>query len=63
MNTQDAVRAAVNPRLSLELGSDAKGPMYKAHSTLPNDPQNAHGLRGNRKLYGVCSILRSDLCN
>lgn len=35
--------------------------MYEAHFTLPNDPFNARGLRGSGRVYGVCSIVRSDL--
>lgn len=61
--TQDAVRRAVNVRdPGEELGvGGVRGPMYEAHFTLPNDPHNARGLRGNGKIYGVCSIIRSDL--
>lgn len=59
--TQDAVQAAVNSRLTSELTPDTKGPMYKTHFTLPNDRYNARGLRGNGQVYGVCSIIRSDL--
>jgi exonuclease III len=60
--TQDAVRAAVSSRTPSELGTgDAKGPLYEAHFTLPNDAYNARGLRGSGKVYGVCSILRKDL--
>jgi exonuclease III len=61
LKTQDAVKTAVNSRLPSELGSGAGGPRYEAHFTLPNDPYNARGLRGSGKVYGVCSILRSDL--
>jgi exonuclease III len=61
VKTQDAVRAAVNSRVSTESASDEPGPSYEAHFTLPNDPHNARGLRGSGKVYGVCSILRSDL--
>jgi exonuclease III len=35
--------------------------MYETHFTLPNDPHDARGLRGSGKIYGVCSIIRSDL--
>ncbi|KAH7406495.1 Endonuclease/exonuclease/phosphatase [Phaeosphaeria sp. MPI-PUGE-AT-0046c] len=59
IKTQDAVRTAVNAKLTLEAGKD--GPTYEAHFVLPNDPYNARGLRGNGKVYGVCSILRTDL--
>jgi exonuclease III len=60
--TQDAVKAAVNARTPSELNTrDVKGPLYEAHFTLPNDAYNARGLRGSRKIYGVCSILRQDL--
>lgn len=55
--TQDAVRAAVNIPPSCAHSE----PAYEAHFTLPNDPYNARGLRGSGKVYGVCSILRSDL--
>jgi exonuclease III len=61
IKTQDAVKAAVNSILPLEVSSGDKGPMYEAHFTLPNDPYNARGLRGSGKVYGVCSILRTDL--
>jgi exonuclease III len=57
--TQDAVKAAVNSKLSSE-GND-QGPIYEAHFVLPNDAYNARGLRGSGKVYGVCSILRADL--
>lgn len=59
--TQDAVESAVNMRLPEETSSAARGPMYETHFTLPNDPHNARGLRGSGKVYGVCSIIRSDL--
>jgi exonuclease III len=59
--TQDAVRAAVNSKLSSE--SQDEGPKYEVHFVLPNDPYNARGLRGSGKVYGVCSILRIDLRN
>ena len=57
--TQDAVKAAINAKLPSE--TDNPGPTYEAHFTFPNDPHNARGLRGSGKLYGVCSILRTDL--
>lgn len=57
MKTQDAVRAAINSKTAAQV----EGPQYEAHFTLPNDPYNARGMRGNGKVYGVCSILRSDL--
>jgi exonuclease III len=59
--SQDAVSAAVNAHVSEE--EDARGPLYKAHFVLPEDPNNAQGLRGSGKVYGVCSILRCDLWN
>ncbi|KAF1916544.1 Endonuclease/exonuclease/phosphatase [Ampelomyces quisqualis] len=59
IKNQDAVQAAVNSKLPSEVGDE--GPTYEAHFTLPNDPYNARGLRGSGKLYGVCSILRTDL--
>jgi exonuclease III len=59
--TQDAVKAAVNSKLPIESRSDDEGPAYEAHFTLPTDPHNARGLRGSGKVYGVCSILRTDL--
>tara|TARA_R110002003_G_scaffold351_13_gene19003 strand:- start:1708 stop:2937 length:1230 start_codon:yes stop_codon:yes gene_type:complete len=59
--TQDAVRLALNLRLPEELAAETLGPEYEAHFVLPNDPQNARGLRGSGKVYGVCSILRTDL--
>lgn len=59
--TQDAVRTAINARHVSESTTVGLGPLYEAHFTLPNDPYNARGMRGNGKVYGVCSILRSDL--
>ncbi|KAF1846152.1 DNase I-like protein [Cucurbitaria berberidis CBS 394.84] len=59
--TQNDVKAAVKSRSPSEMTSGHNGPTYEAHFTLPNDPYNARGLRGNGKVYGVCSILRSDL--
>lgn len=55
--TRDAVRVAINTPTP----SNVSEPTYEAHFTLPNDPYNAKGLRGSGKVYGVCSILRSDL--
>ncbi|OAL57489.1 DNase I-like protein [Pyrenochaeta sp. DS3sAY3a] len=60
---QDAVKAAVNSKSPSEIASKEPGPTYAAHFTLPNDPQNARGLRGSGKVYGVCSIIRSDIRN
>jgi exonuclease III len=57
--TQDAVQNAINDTLASGMGS--AGPTYEAHFTLPNDPYNARGLRNSGKVYGVCSILRTDL--
>jgi exonuclease III len=57
--TQDAVKNAINNKLAAEMGSE--GPTYEAHFTLPNDPYNARGLRNSGKVYGVCSIIRTDL--
>lgn len=60
--TQDAVRAAVNARSASELsGPKNKGPIYEAHFTLPSDLFNARGPGNSSKVYGVCSILRTDL--
>lgn len=59
--TQDSVKAAINSPLPSESKDSDSGPMYEAHFTLPNDPHNARGPRGSGKLYGVCSILRTDL--
>lgn len=59
--TQDAVKAAINSRLRSESNADREGPVYEAHFTLPNDSYNARGLRGSGKVYGICSILRTDL--
>jgi exonuclease III len=59
--TQDAVKSAINSRLRSESNADGDGPVYEAHFTLPNDPYNARGLRGSGKVYGVCSIMRTDL--
>jgi exonuclease III len=58
IKTQDAVRAAINASSSTVSDS---GPAYEAHFTLPSDPHNARGPNGNRKVYGVCSIVRRDL--
>ncbi|KAF1952902.1 DNase I-like protein [Byssothecium circinans] len=61
VRTQDAVRTAVNARLPIETLLAGKRPLYEAYFTLPSDPHNARGLRGSGKVYGVCSIIRSDL--
>lgn len=50
--TQRSVSAAV----AAAAGSDEPG--YEAFFTLPTDPHNAKGW--GRKVYGVCSIVRSD---
>jgi exonuclease III len=57
--TQDAVRNSINDISALEAGNE--GPMYEAHFTLPNDPHNARGVHNSGRLYGVCSIIRTDL--
>jgi exonuclease III len=54
--TQDSVRNAINAKLPAD-----NGPTYEAHFTLPTDPHNARGPRGSGKVYGVTTILRSDL--
>lgn len=59
--TQDAVKVAVNLTSPSKRASSEKGPTYEAHFTLPSDPYNARGLRGNGKVYGVCSLICSDL--
>ena len=59
--TQDAVRTAINTALPSERNSNSSGPTYEAHFTLPTDSFNARGPRGSGRVYGVCSILRSDL--
>jgi exonuclease III len=60
---KDAVRVAVNSRIPAESGSSAeKGPKYDVHFVLPTDRHNARGLGGSGKVYGVCSVVRSDLC-
>jgi exonuclease III len=59
--TQDAVKAAVNSKLRFESDSTNEGPKYEAHFTLPTDSYNAHGPRGSGKVYGVCSIMRTEL--
>lgn len=61
VKTQDAVRVALNSKLLVEHSFEAGGPAYEAHFTLPNDLYNARGMRGNGRIYGVCSIFRSDL--
>lgn len=65
------VRRAVNTPLPseeanakplLEQGlADIGLPNYNVHYTLPTDPHNARGPNGSRKVYGVTSIIRSDL--
>ncbi|KAF2822483.1 DNase I-like protein [Ophiobolus disseminans] len=57
---QDAVRAAINAKLPSE-ENEPHGPTYEAHFTLPTDLHNARGIRGSRKVYGVCSILSTNL--
>lgn len=59
--TQDAVRSAVNARRPSETSDTGPGPNYEAHFTLPCDPHNAKGPGGSEKVYGVCSIVRSDV--
>lgn len=59
--TQNAVRSAVNAALPIESTTSGKGPAYEVHLVLPTDRHNARGLGGNGKVYGVCSIIRSDL--
>jgi exonuclease III len=61
MKTQEAVRTAINSELPLKPGANKEQPKYEAYFTLPNDSYNARGLRGSGKVYGVCSIIRSDL--
>jgi exonuclease III len=58
--TQDSVRAHINTPLPSERAG-TPGPRYTVHFTLPTDPHNARGLHGSGKIYGVCSILRSDI--
>ncbi|MCJ1336619.1 hypothetical protein MMC09_001897 [Bachmanniomyces sp. S44760] len=41
---------------------DPKEHRYSAIFSLPRDPHNARGLKGNGKIYGVCTLLRSDFC-
>lgn len=43
------------------MSKDQKGPKYDAHFTLPTDKFNARGLGGTGKVYGVCTIHRSDI--
>ncbi|KAL1596618.1 hypothetical protein SLS60_009266 [Paraconiothyrium brasiliense] len=61
VKTQDAVRSAVNARLSPGSSKSERGPRYEAYFTLPLDKHNARGLGGRGKVYGVCSIIREDL--
>lgn len=56
--TQEAVQKAVNDRSASE---SLKGPTYEVYFNLPTDRFNARGLRGSGKVYGVCSIIRTDL--
>ncbi|KAF2430872.1 DNase I-like protein [Tothia fuscella] len=57
VKTQSAVRRAVNAKT----GNDDNGAEYDVFFTLPNDKFNARGLGGKGKVYGVCSIVRSDI--
>lgn len=62
--TQNAVRAAVNDPLSSESSYFAtKGPKYDVYFTLPTDKFNARGPRGSGRVYGVATIVRSDLAS
>lgn len=58
--TQRDVEKAVNARVAAEKPT-TKGPDYTVRFTLPTDKQNARGPGGTGKVYGVCSIIRSDL--
>lgn len=42
-------------------GTDGNGPGYDVHFSLPRDKYNARGLRGNGKVYGVCTFVRQDI--
>ena len=55
--TDTATQRAVQK--SVEHGEKAKG--YTAHFSLPRDKYNAKGLRGQRKVHGVCTFLRNDI--
>lgn len=60
--TQDAVRRAVNRRLpSEDTRNETKGPLYDVYFKLPTDRINARGLGVTGKVYGIASIVRSDL--
>ncbi|KAF2737689.1 DNase I-like protein [Polyplosphaeria fusca] len=62
IKTQDAVRSAVNASGPSDSPPKAgKGPKYDVYFTLPNDRHNARGPGGSGKVYGVASIVRSDL--
>lgn len=61
--TQDAVRAAIRAKPILKASGSLHEPSYEAHFTLPCDPHNARGLRGNGRIYGVCSIIREDIAS
>jgi exonuclease III len=61
--TQDAVRSAVNAVIQPEDFKDSKSPKYDVYFTLPTDRYNARGLGGSGKVYGVASIVRSDLAS
>lgn len=54
IQTQNQIRVAVNQRQS----SQSNEPQYKVFLTLPRDKFNVKAFNG--KLYGVCSIIRSD---
>lgn len=60
-DTQDAIKAAVNRSPWPKAKSGEDEPTYEAHFVLPNDVHNAKGFGGKGKVYGVCSIFRSDL--
>ncbi|KAF2111033.1 Endonuclease/exonuclease/phosphatase [Lophiotrema nucula] len=62
IKTQDAVKAAANERTASERSSASnQGPKYDVYFTLPTDRYNARGLGGSGKVYGVASIIRSDV--
>lgn len=48
------------PEYAVE-GGDGSGPGYDVYFSLSRDKHNARGLRGNGKVYGVCTLVRQDI--
>lgn len=66
-NAHNVSRDSDSEGYSLSIKEPAKGgrleegPQYSAHFSLPRDRHNARGPRGNGKVYGVCTLVRSDI--